>query len=130
MKSFNMRVRDELIQSLGTPVLALLVCGVALAQSVNYDIILRKGTIVDGTGAKGFRADIAVRNGFIDRIGDLNDAKAAVDLDVSGLVVAPGFLNIHSHATPVGSTGSGEHAHSRRNYGDHQCGWLAGVLPS
>jgi N-acyl-D-amino-acid deacylase len=82
--------------------LALLTCSAALAQSRNYDVILRNGTIVDGTGAMGYRADIAVRNGFIDRIGELNDAKAAVDLDVRGLVVAPGFLNIHSHATPVG----------------------------
>jgi N-acyl-D-amino-acid deacylase len=82
--------------------LALLSCGVALAQSLNDDIILRHGTIVDGTGAKPFRADIAVRNGFIYRIGDLRAEKAPVDLDLTGLVVAPGSINIHSHATPVG----------------------------
>jgi len=83
-------------------ILALLVCAAAPAQSGSYDVILRNGTIVDGTGAKGYRADIAIRNGFIYRIGDLSGAKAAVDLHVNGLVVAPGFLNIHSHATPKG----------------------------
>jgi N-acyl-D-amino-acid deacylase len=82
--------------------LLVLIRGAALAQSGNYDVILRNGTIVDGTGAKGYRADVAVRNGFIYRIGDLKGARAALDLDVTGLVVAPGFLNIHSHATPAG----------------------------
>jgi hypothetical protein len=82
--------------------LALLIGGIAPAQSETYDVILRNGTIVDGTGAKGYRADIAVRNGFIYRIGDLSGAKAVVDLHVDGLVVAPGFLNIHSHASLKG----------------------------
>lgn len=75
---------------------------VVLGAVETYDIILRGGTILDGTGARGFRADIAVRNGFIARIGKLNNARANVELDVSGLVVAPGFINLHSHATPAG----------------------------
>jgi N-acyl-D-amino-acid deacylase len=82
--------------------LALLICGIALAQSENDGVILRHGTIVDGTGAKPSRGDIWVRNGFIYRIGDLSAEKAAVDLDVTGLVVTPGFVNLHSHATPTG----------------------------
>ena len=82
--------------------LLLLAAGQAAAQTATYDVILRHGTVVDGTGARAFHADIAVRNGFIARIGDLRGARAAVDLDVSRLIVAPGFLNIHSHATPAG----------------------------
>jgi len=81
---------------------ALLTVGMAGAQTGSFDVILRHGTIVDGTGARPYRGDVAVRDGFIDRIGDLASAKASIDLDVSGLVVAPGFLNIHSHATPGG----------------------------
>jgi N-acyl-D-amino-acid deacylase len=84
------------------PYLALMLAGAAAAQSGPYDVILRHGNILDGTGAKSYRADVAIRNGFIARIGDLGRAKAAVDLDVTGLTVAPGFLNIHSHATPLG----------------------------
>lgn len=68
----------------------------------NYDIILRGGTVVDGTGARDYRADIAVRNGYIVRIGNLSGARANTELDVSGLVVAPGFINLHSHATRAG----------------------------
>ena len=67
-----------------------------------FDIILRNGLIVDGTGARGVRADLAVRNGFIQRIGNLREHKATLELDVSGLVVAPGFINLHSHATLAG----------------------------
>ncbi len=67
-----------------------------------FDIILRNGLIVDGTGARGVRADLAVRNGFIQRIGNLREHKARLELDVSGLVVAPGFINLHSHATLSG----------------------------
>ena len=68
----------------------------------NYDVILRNGRIVDGTGAKSYGADIAVRNGFIYRIGNLRNSRASVELDVSGLVVAPGFINLHSHASRQG----------------------------
>ena len=67
-----------------------------------YDVILRNGAILDGTGAKGRRADIAVRNGFIYRIGDLRGVRATVEVDVTGLIVAPGFINLHSHADPAG----------------------------
>ncbi|HLK63254.1 MAG TPA: amidohydrolase family protein [Bryobacteraceae bacterium] len=81
---------------------ALAFAGIAAAQPATYDVILRNGTVVDGTGARGYRADVAVRNGFIYRIGDLRGEKAGVDLDVSGLVVAPGFLNIHSHPSQRG----------------------------
>jgi N-acyl-D-amino-acid deacylase len=68
----------------------------------NYDVILRNGIIIDGTNAGRYRADLAVRNGFIYRIGNLRDSKATVELDVSGLVVAPGFINLHSHASRQG----------------------------
>ena len=72
------------------------------AQPQTYDIILRNGRIIDGTGAKPYLADVAIRNGFIQRIGSLTTAKATADLDVDGLIVAPGFINLHSHATPIG----------------------------
>lgn len=80
--------------------LFLLAIGCANAQS--YDILLRNGSVIDGTGAPAYRADVAIRNGFIREIGNLKNAKAAVVLDVTGLVVAPGFINIHSHATAEG----------------------------
>ncbi len=65
-----------------------------------YDIILRGGTVVDGTGAPRRRADVAIVRGHIARVGDLARATARTEIDVRGLFVAPGFINIHSHANP------------------------------
>ena len=73
----------------------------ASAQPVaSYDIILRGGTVVDGSGAAPFRADVAITRGHIARVGDLARATARTDINVRGLFVAPGFINIHSHAVP------------------------------
>lgn len=71
-----------------------------LAQ--DYDVILRNGMAIDGTGAKAVRADVGIVGGHIRKVGNLKSAKAKLDLDVRGLTVAPGFINLHSHATPDG----------------------------
>ena len=63
-----------------------------------YDLIIRGGTVYDGTGAPGVRADVAVRDGKIAAIGDLKDARAARELDAAGLAVAPGFIDAHCHS--------------------------------
>ncbi|HTS47687.1 MAG TPA: hypothetical protein VMH05_07070, partial [Bryobacteraceae bacterium] len=83
------------------PLLFLFLCTVGHAQQQHgFDVILRHGSIVDGTGAPPHRADVAIVRGYIAEIGDLSTAVAPLDLNVDGLVVAPGFLNIHSHAVP------------------------------
>jgi N-acyl-D-amino-acid deacylase len=63
-----------------------------------YDLLIRNGTVVDGSGSPAFRADVAIRDGRIARIGDLKGASARRTLDASGLVVAPGFIDVHTHA--------------------------------
>lgn len=62
------------------------------------DIILRGGTVIDGTGAPRFRADVAVKDGVITSIGDLSAMEAKKNLDATGLMVAPGFIDAHSHS--------------------------------
>ena len=57
------------------------------------DILIRGGTVIDGTGAPRYRADVAVKDGRITAIGDLKDMEAKKVLDASGLVVAPGFFD-------------------------------------
>jgi N-acyl-D-amino-acid deacylase len=68
------------------------------AQQPAYDIVLRGGTVVDGTNAAPRRADVAIRGDRIVRVGNLGRVRAEVELDVAGKVVAPGFINVHSHA--------------------------------
>ncbi len=63
-----------------------------------FDFVLRGGTVIDGTGAPGRIADIAIAGDRIVRIGDLADAAAARSVDVRGLVVAPGFVDVHAHS--------------------------------
>ena len=75
-----------------------------------YDLILKNGLIVDGTGAPGFVGDLAVCDGKIAKIAKIAkniDAPAKETIDVTGLVVAPGFIECHTHSDPRGFTGSG-----------------------
>ena len=62
------------------------------------DLVVSGGTVVDGTGAPGIPADVGVEDGSIVEIGDLRDAQPARRLDASGMIVAPGFIDIHSHS--------------------------------
>ena len=66
--------------------------------AVRYDVLIRNGQLVDGTGAPARRADIAIRAGRIEQVGRLTAAAADVSLDAQGLVVCPGFIDLHSHA--------------------------------
>ncbi len=62
-----------------------------------YAVLIRGGTVVDGTGAPGVRADVAIRGDRIAAIGLLADAEASRVIEVAGLTVAPGFIDVHSH---------------------------------
>jgi N-acyl-D-amino-acid deacylase len=61
------------------------------------DVILRNGLVVDGTGRPGFVADIAIAGDRIAKIGNLRAENAVLDMDVGGLVVSPGFIDVHTH---------------------------------
>ena len=64
----------------------------------SYDLILRGGTLYDGNGGKPFVGDIAIDGDSITALGDLGNAVATTEIDVSGLAVAPGFVNMMSWA--------------------------------
>ena len=62
------------------------------------DLVVAGGTVVDGTGSARYRADVGVLGGRIEVVGDLAGAEAARTLDATGLLVTPGFIDIHSHS--------------------------------
>jgi N-acyl-D-amino-acid deacylase len=68
---------------------------------MEYDVIIRGGTVVDGSGAPRFKSDLALSGGKIARLipsSASSPAKAAREIDATGLVVAPGFIDMHSHS--------------------------------
>jgi N-acyl-D-amino-acid deacylase len=88
--------------------LAAIGCALALAlttpfvtaQQAPFDLLLLGGRVVDGTGAPARRANVAIRGGRIAGIGDIT-GPARETIDATGLVVAPGFIDVHSHADDV-----------------------------
>ena len=67
------------------------------AQAPTCDILIRNGKIIDGTGNSWFYADIAVKDGRITRIAKSLDITATKTIDAKGMIVAPGFIDVHTH---------------------------------
>jgi hypothetical protein len=61
-----------------------------------YDLVIRGGTIIDGTGMPGYTADLALADGRIARIGRIEEP-APREIDARGLIVTPGFIDVHTH---------------------------------
>src|SRR5437588_6050337 len=78
------------------PVLALSTA--TTPQDPDYDLILRNGKIVDGSGNPWFHGDVAVRGDRIVAVGRVPPGAARREIDVKGLIIAPGFIDMHSHS--------------------------------
>src|SRR5690348_3349940 len=63
-------------------------------QQPTYELLIRNGHIVDGTGSPWYSGDVAIRAGRIAAVGPLLDATAADTIDAAGMVVAPGFIDM------------------------------------
>ena len=79
-------------------VAALFLCLGCGPSQPPYDIVITGGSVIDGTGAPPVMTDVGVREGRIATIGPLADARAARRIDAKGLVVAPGFIDMHNHS--------------------------------
>src|SRR5437762_1469158 len=78
--------------------LILALTAIPTAQIQPYELLLRNGRIVDGTGSPWYRGDIAIRGDTIARIAPTITEPAARVIDLGGQVIAPGFIDIHTHA--------------------------------
>ncbi len=92
----------EVVPMMIRPCLILLGIGLfagagSTAIAAEFDIVIRHGRIVDGTGNPWFRGDVAITNGHITKLGQVA-GKGDVEIDATDLVVAPGFIDIHSHS--------------------------------
>lgn len=85
------------------PILPACLCVTALAATASaagFDTIIRNGRVVDGTGSPAFFADVGIADGRITAVGRITDS-ARRELDARGLIVAPGFIDLHTHADEV-----------------------------
>ena len=78
-----------------------LIAALTSVSAEDYDLIIRGGRIADGTGNPAYFADVGVKDGRIASIGRISGA-AKSEIDAKGLIVAPGFVDVHTHADEVG----------------------------
>jgi N-acyl-D-amino-acid deacylase len=82
------------MQSLLYSLLVAVIPSILLAQTPQFDLLIRNGHIIDGTGSPWYSGDIGIRDGHIAAIGSLADASAKDTIDAAGMVVAPGFIDM------------------------------------
>ncbi|MDC0244977.1 D-aminoacylase [Pseudomonadota bacterium] len=70
----------------------------ASCSNTDFDIVIRNGTIVDGSGHESYKRDIGIINDQIVKIGDLSNQSSKITIDATNLIVSPGFIDSHTHA--------------------------------
>jgi N-acyl-D-amino-acid deacylase len=93
---YNARMRTLLSSCLACVVAAIVAA--AQAQPSAFDVLIRNGRVMDGSGNPWMRADIGIRGDRIAAVGRLAGASAATVVDAGGRLVTPGFIDVHSHA--------------------------------
>lgn len=88
--------REFVVRSTGS-LLALAGAPALVRQQGTHDLVIRGGTVFDGTGAAGVDADVAISAGKIAQVGRRLAGRGTEEIDARGLAVAPGFVDLHSH---------------------------------
>src|SRR5919112_1126297 len=94
-----MRTRVMALCIAGLVAASILSGSIGARQPPKFDVVIRGGTVYDGTGAAGRRADVGLRGDRIEGVGDLTGRPAARTVNATGLAVAPGFINLLSWST-------------------------------
>src|SRR3989337_152676 len=77
--------------------LALLFISYTVTAQQQADVLIKNGRIIDGTGNSWMYGDISIKDGKITGIGKLGQVTAAKTIDATGLIIAPGFIDVHTH---------------------------------
>jgi N-acyl-D-amino-acid deacylase len=102
-----MKKRSRLRLSIFTLMVTFVASGLVnlqLAQETStpaYDLLIVNGRVVDGTGNPWFRADVAIKDGRIARIGHIDPGQARATIDARGQIVSPGFIDVHTHVESI-----------------------------
>ena len=81
----------------GYLLLLLLLVAVTVVAQIRYDLVIKNGRVIDGSGNPWYDADVAVRDGKIAAIGKIDATSAVRVIDAQGLYIAPGFIDVHAH---------------------------------
>src|SRR5512139_546327 len=84
--------------------LLLALAGTSASQQPEFDLLIIGGSVLDGTLSRAVRADVGVKGGVIARVGRLRGQAAVATIDATGRIVAPGFIDVHTHADDPADT--------------------------
>ena len=79
------------------PCLLFFLSAIKVQAQKEVEILIKGGRILDGTGNPWFYGDVAIKNGKIIKVGDLDDYRAAKTIEAKGMIVSPGFIDVHTH---------------------------------
>ena len=78
------------------------------SSNANYDLLITNARIIDGSGNPWFRADVGIKDGRIARVGRLDPSQAQKTIDSKGQILAPGFIDVHTHVESIYSLPAAE----------------------